>query len=368
MPRQPRRPSYAKLKAEAESKVVRWQWASGPLHDPRPYWAERLRIQRGKPLAKAPALKTVAYRYGFDAADRLVVALRTTEFKDQVYDEFFFHDGDTTTGYDFDSYDKTSFARVEIQLQGDKPMSHTRSGKGWTLRETYHYEDDRLARIETFASRGTPQTQAYFLDWDADTGALRSIATFGSKGTRYLVYEAPRRGGPPLKTLASALEELLVERLPRVIAAARIQETAYCVALVYDEEGSPLPPELGVGLERQRQGWAREHGKETRSYVWSPEDYELFDRDELQVTDREVRDRSRAVLRALEEKGSVEPALALLARVAARLNKLDWSALLPITSDFVVCPVSLGGGVRKKDQSIALPSRRRAALQRKGYL
>lgn len=340
------------LRRDAEARVARWVWATGPLHDLRPFWPERLGIARGKTLARAPTKRAGRYAYGFDADGRIVVERHHASLAGQFHEEIFRHGVDRIEVAIIGQGDDAVGATAVLELRDGRPSAYERIGDGWRIRERYSYAGDRMARIETVDTRdgAPPEHRDYVLAWQGDgaEATLRAIACASAGGVPYPVYEAPDPSTarqPSLASLARALERLLVELVPRVVARAAITEPAYGVALVFDDDGTPLPPELAVGLERQRLAWIAAHREGAQAYLWSPEDFERFDDGTLALDDAALLAAAKAYLGRLDPDVLEARAVALLARVARRLQALDWRGLLPVTEDFVVAPVRLSGGI-----------------------
>lgn len=354
------------LRADAEAKVTRWRYTTGPVYDPRPHYAERLGMLRVKHLRKRPAKLDGIYQYGFDDVGRLLIARRHGGIADQFYEELFEHQEERIDFVCIGLGESKVGIRGVVHLERGRVVAYERTGATWKHEERYFYEDAHVTRIETKASNDNREMRVFELSWNGPS--LQTIFERAQTGKLFPVYEALRPDEPRLEDLVPELTNLLVEHIPKVVAAAAITEPAYCVALVYDAEGSILPPELGVGLERQRMQWIASKGNEVIHYVWSSADYERFDDGTLQIDNRRVYDVSKALLRSLHVKGTENPAIMLLARVAAKLNQFDWSAWLPVTDDFVVIPLSLEGGFRSAAVNVAIPAERRKVLRRKKLL
>src|SRR5579871_982866 len=67
---------YEVVKGLCESAVERWEWVDGFLHQPEPFFHERLQFHRGRILHREPSSdheRAIFDQYGFDKNNRLMV-------------------------------------------------------------------------------------------------------------------------------------------------------------------------------------------------------------------------------------------------------------------------------------------------------
>lgn len=359
-----RTPGPARI-ADAESRVVRWVWATGPLHEPLPYWPHRLGLPLGRARTGPPKRLAGAYSYGFDAADRLVIARHHAHLPGQADVRLLDWTDDAVAIAHIAQGERRVGFTGRLRLEGGRPVSYEASGPGWSVSETYHHDSDRLVRIEVAPNPPEP-ARTYTLTWDRRR--VVRVDLLGRNGAGTPVWEVPRRGGPPLKALVREVERRLVEAVPRAVAAASVDEPVCFLGLVFDTEGSVLPPELMLGLARDRDRWLATHGRDARAYLWSPEDHPGFDDGSLVLDDKPLLAACRALMKRVQGRRTEGLALAGLARACAALNARSWADVVPVTDDFVVVPVRLQGGVRRAHARVAVPPDRLTSWRRLGLL
>lgn len=169
---------------------------------------------------------------------------------------------------------------------------------------------------------------------------MLDVREHGENGEKVL-YRA-RGTGPTMATLQRRVEDRLVATLPELVRARAGDEPLYCLALHYHLQW-PLPPTIGLGLERDRQAWidriddskiAQAHGVEPgRAHQLPRRDRRLGSQ----------RDRQRAGPGDPGIPDSADDAAQLaeltLNRAARRLQALAWRSITPVTDDFVVYAV-----------------------------
>jgi len=162
--------------------------------------------------------------------------------------------------------------------------------------------------------------------------------------------------GVNIKGVESKIRELLIHAIQRTISKAKIEETAFCVALAYDGEGNDvLPPCIGIGLECERQRWVKEHGKDAKDFIWNPAEFTHYEKDHTQLEDEELDKACELLNGLLRPKENYAPAIKLLNSVAAELGKLDWKGKLKTTPDFVVYAVDFELGDLKRNLKLSVP-------------
>jgi hypothetical protein len=113
--------------------------------------------------------------------------------------------------------------------------------------------------------------------------------------------------------------------------------------VLHYEPGWPLPPTVGLGLERERQAWvdAFDDAETLKLTVWNPAEFSNYAGGtatwDLTDIDPEFARAARAIPE--NDEGAAERARITLNRAARRLQRLDWPTIAPVTDDFVVFAV-----------------------------
>lgn len=169
---------YAVLKDSCEQQVVAWQWASGQIHEPHPFYFLRHRWQRGRRLRSRPKRNISPYQYGFDASNRIMLIRTFLGASERCYEEFFtYHDHMIEgTYYSYDS--KKIPINVTRQITDNrKILSFELFAKRGQSIEKYAYHNNLISIISV---QGTAQntgsfTQEYQFLYDQH-GKLQTIA------------------------------------------------------------------------------------------------------------------------------------------------------------------------------------------------
>ena len=119
-------------------------------------------------------------------------------------------------------------------------------------------------------------------------------------------------------------------------------EPIYCLVLHYHPEW-PLPPTVGLGLERGRQVWTStiDDAQTLKLTVWNPAEFSNYRGESVHWDLTDIDPELARAVHAIpgNDEGAAERALATLNRAARRLQRLDWSSIAPLTDDFVVFAV-----------------------------
>lgn len=142
------------------------------------------------------------------------------------------------------------------------------------------------------------------------------------------------------------LEELLAAAIPPRVKALGITDLVYCLRIWYfgtDALPEDRTPSLMLPKEAWRQRMSAEKGDDAPYYIWCPDEIDAF-RDMAFFA--EIADPTITALvcdwyrqmpdRELPDDNDLIPLQAMVRRVAARLNHLDWSDYAAVTDDFVV--------------------------------
>lgn len=338
--------AYTAHKATCERQVARWEWADGLAYDPRPYWWERNRLRRGRPLRKAPpALASGAFQYGFDQDNRVVVVREGTSAAGGMYETFFAREETVVNGARYDYSPQKDLVNVTREhYEGDVLRTYELHGVRGCSREEYEYEARRVRRVHVTTQEHGKQSESHDIDVEYDDLAtvVKIVATHGSGYTRQLFKRAAKEYS------ARELEELIALRLreivPSLIAKCEAAGPVYCVALVYDsEENDFLPPTLAVGLETERTSWMEKHGDDAPLYVWNPAEFTLFDDPRLSIDDEQLKRACQRFNAVCEQSGKWDAARKLLIHLANSFPKANLQSVVETTSDFVVVALDLHG-------------------------
>jgi len=249
--------AYARLKRQAEKKVVRWEhwtglhWHWDPSELKMEQWENRTHWKKNPPKQTNPG--EAYYSYGYDSAGRVVVIRCLTE-------HFIRYSRD---GFEVSEYYEGKLHNVGSGLfVGEKTVSVTKAGmsgeKDWMR---VQWDGDQIVRI-VFGEYGEKAS----LEW-----------VFTNTGKLVGMHDLPRKlpKGTNLKTLSKAIRHHLLKTVPMVVAKSRIKEPAYCLILAYDGEGNGvMPPEVIVGLDSERKKIIEKHGRKAKRFLWSPDEFE----------------------------------------------------------------------------------------------
>jgi hypothetical protein len=211
------------------------------------------------------------------------------------------------------------------------------AGKVWDLAfrtvgvvrqsEDYGYEDDRLVRVVARVDSSRTPSRSAEQRLTHDAGRLAEVTVIHPDGTTQRVYQRAKKG-ESLSALAKRVGARLLRSIPESLAATKLSGQVYCLVLIYHDRYAP--PDLVVGMERDRDRLLARHGAEARYHlfvpsepwvqVWDPDfeaEYSLF---EQRVSTTEGWDLARSMLR----------------RAAEGLARRDWAGIMEVTPDFVV--------------------------------
>ena len=323
--------NYPTLKAQIESQVVRWFWASGGvgLFSLEPFYFEQNHFSKSRILKDAPEDTDNKYQYGVNEKDEIIVERSYNEFEGLYDEEFYFREEKQIISYHFDSAPEKECINTRIFIYKDGLLQSIHSAYNnntWSER-TMYYEGNKLIRQE---EKGldyylNPIDNTLFYTYDI-LGKLNSITS----GTGYVRYQKKDK-----KISYKALSEKATERyyalLVPAIKAYPVKEPLYCINLSFDYQNI-LPTRIGFGTESERQEYQK-YGKEAKHYLWNTAEY-------THTIDIEPNEEDAALFdlfnqeTEMQEKSSA--ATKLLVACAKRLKE-DWASLgIPSTDDFVV--------------------------------
>lgn len=323
--------NYPTLKAQIESQVVRWFWASGGvgLFSLEPFYFEQNHFSKSRILKDAPEDTDNKYQYGVNEKDEIIVERSYNEFEGLYDEEFYFREEKQIISYHFDSAPEKECINTRIFIYKDGLLQSIHSAYNnntWSER-TMYYEGNKLIRQE---EKGldyylNPIDNTLFYTYDI-LGKLNSITS----GTGYVRYQKKDK-----KISYKALSEKAAERyyalLVPTIKAYPVKEPLYCINLSFDYQNI-LPTRIGFGTESERQEYQK-YGKEAKHYLWNTAEY-------AHTIDIEPNEEDAALFdlfnqeTEMQEKSSA--ATKLLVACAKRLKE-EWAPLgIPSIDDFVV--------------------------------
>ena len=343
---------YRARKAEAEARVVAWEWFASSARHLEPLYAERSWSRPGDrlPSAPDPTAADGTAEYGIDTEGRAVVereyvllgphGLRVTE-------TLICYSEGLVEAATYDHSPEKPLMRVQLGVFSDGLLrSLSRRGLNGGSVERYTYDGPNVVRIEkTYLSLGRSEKskastpEVFEVAWH-DAGPMRIVLTAGAGRRPRVVYERPP-SDVSLEAMLSTLEGALVRGVPEAVAALRLREQAYSVVLGLTYGHHVLPPSVSVGLEREREAAIAKDGREAHETIWNPAEYELNEIDTPAFTAESLADLCRLVNQELCLHVAWEQAGAMVDRVTAKLRDYAWGEVLPTTSDFVIFAVDV---------------------------
>ena len=355
---------YASRKSNAEAHVVDWQPYSDEAFDLRPLYFESHRYRRGNRLDPNRS-STAPYRYGVDGDGRIWVEQQATEFRGQQYETFWVHGPDgpqEAVGYNH-SPDKRPIFLDRFNFVNGLLVGYEKQAQQGCKRSRYVYDGKRLMKIE-HAAGPTPADLKPFqiedITFDA-LGRLEQIVCHQLDSNGRETGAEIRFKARPRQLSTKELKQIFLDRfvaaVPAAIAALPDNiGAAYCLALAYDPgQFSTLPPTLGLGL-KERLG-------EPSYEAWNPA---------TMLQTELTRDRFPELSSAADllDQGPLSEAhlRSLLNEAAVRLAGLDWTGVMPVTTDFIVYATDLELSHLVSNLRKVLGQERFAELRRSGSL
>jgi len=323
--------NYPTLKAQIESQVVRWFWASGGvgLFSLEPFYFEQNHFSKSRILKDAPEDTDNKYQYGVNEKDEIIVERSYNEFEGLYDEEFYFREEKQIISYHFDSAPEKECINTRIFIYKDGLLQSIHSAYNnntWSER-TMYYEGNKLIRQEEkgldYYLNPIDNTLLYTYDM---LGKLNSITS----GTGYVRYQKKDK-----KISYKALSEKAMERyyalLVPIIKAYLVKEPLYCINLSFDYQNI-LPTRIGFGTESERQEYQK-YGKEAKHYLCNTAEY-------AHTIDIEPNEEDAALFDLFNQETEIQEkssaATKLLVACAKRLKE-EWASLgIPSTDDFVV--------------------------------
>jgi hypothetical protein len=340
------------LRRQCEDGVVEWRWAreGSDLQRPQPLYRERYGQPVPRLLKEAPAAPLDEQHYGYDGEGNIVVA-REYESAGSFREELRVPRGDTVVGYRWSEAGEPSEVNIARFCDGKirsyvtvHSGEHTDPFHGWST-ERYEYDGDLVVAIHdesavTFYDVPVARPALIRASYDS-LGRLLELGEHNDHGGEKVLYRA-RGTGPPIGKLLRRVEDRLVETLPTLVREHAGDEPIYCLVLHYHPEW-PLPPTVGLGLERDRQTWIDtiDDVETLKLTVWNPAEFSNYRGDTVTWDLTDIDPELARAIREIPENddGAAERAHTTLNRAARRLQQLDWRSIAPVTDDFVVFAV-----------------------------
>lgn len=371
------------LRSEAESAVAVWKWSRWWMWNPTPYWFQRNAYPIGKESRK-PAASPDEHRFqtGFDAQGRVRVercysdAVRDTR---RLYNETIVrHEADRVLlarfGYSADK--KLERVSCCLTLEGRAILNCSTAPDAPNLRMWFERFDWRNpGEVRVYAgSQEAPGAPVRILagvetvKFDTDGRAL-SVVKEEPDQRPWIKWTRPKKGVSIAalgRRVCSALKQRIVQVLKNWQAPGRV----YCVAISYDDEGNNVfLPSVGVGLESEREKWKAEQPEKLKQYMWNPAEFANFASNDLNPDLPGLEEDVKILNQLVSEQDAGAKAVKLIRKLAKELGaEVDWSQVLPVTSDFCVYSVGTEMSDFEADLKACVGARRFKQLQRGGLI
>lgn len=335
----------------------RSEWGKN-LYDLRPLYPERRGLTKVGPLPAPPPETKGFAEYVFDARGRLAEVRRHVA-KGRVDVDKVHHGPDSIAVEHRPGVKGAPKTKSRYELSGGRPVSWTWDTLAGRVEERYEYEGDRLRFVRATGPNDPPTL--FTIEWS--DGELRSITSQVPGGRPVEVYRAERGSTDGVGDIERDLLAAIVSR----VGALKLEEPVYGLLLVDPGGYDAIPPELALGLARERDAWL-DRGAEVAELLWSPEDLTYSDDERLRLEDPALLERCRDLKAGARRDGSPSPLRQVLVRIAKRLNADPRLLDIPQTKDFVVLVVGLDGSVRAAELDECVPAKRLATLRKRRWL
>lgn len=361
---------YAGIKADAERRVVRWEWADFARYSLNPAYFEGMKFTRGKVIPGEPNPPEGAFGYGYDAKGRIVVERQQTEFPGLEHETFYEHEADGIRAYRFDYFTEKEWQAVDwFALQDGRAIAvESLSYQGNAFGERYQYnEKGHMIHHEQVQYNGSSAevTLRHELEYDAK-GRIDRIYRYFGNGPRELHYER----ATPKMSLKARKKELLRGLTAAIIDGMRnaaITDEVYVLVVRYSETAlaNMLPPCIGLNTVPERERLLREHPEDLQ-YLWNPCEWLPNHCDMIYHLPPDVEALCAAVNQDIWQNERYEHVRLFLNELLVALYKAN----LPIRrcEDFAAIGLIVEDGgcdVQVKEQ---MPARVRNSFMKKGWL
>ncbi len=197
--------------------------------------------------------------------------------------------------------------------------------RSWFIEHTYVYDD--AGKLDCIYAR--------YLDEDDRPNTKRKLE-----------YRRPRKG-ETIAALSKKVGELLRVEIPRAIARAKVDVTAYCLLLCYCEEDfeAAWPPSLMIGAKTYRDSIVAA-GEDVPYLCWAADEMRADENNRwLDLRTPELEEACRLHVQLMQVKGSFSAAKRLSRELAQELSRNPVPGLRLTTDDFIVAVVDSTGEV-----------------------
>lgn len=366
---------------QCEENITEWRWATDlmvsaePLHDlvkrQSLYWT----LQNAKWVAREDEAGYDARLHGFDSTGRLGAwRHRNGPMSYLVYgqdhvDELVTRQNLGITRYCFE--DRATTLKYEASTDGCAEERFERIGAHYLGSTIRHARFDH----KSFEESNYVDRLAFIYDEQGKLDRVSSRTTIdGVVWPPELLFIRPR--GENLSATLQGLEELLIDQIPDSIRLRPPREPVYCIAIVYCGEDFYWPRSMCVGTESLRQRLFTEEDPQWRHKALIPGEW---GEPKLELPlwlptahDRAVELQLRAVqlmyAPAISVEGAAQQARELLQRVAAKLAKINWTPIMPVTDDFIAYVIDDTGEFdSREDIRASVSAAQIATLREQGY-
>jgi len=319
----------------ARCRVKRWEHFDGCRYHLTPYWFERNSEPKGIPIDSREW-----FNYGFDCNNELVYV------KNRVAEECIERNDDRIINRVF-LEDRVDSIEV-IELKDGLPIEYTecvvRNGinAGWDFKEYYRYIGNQLITIEREDRKPTDRT-SYSLEYDK-AGELTKITKQDDDET---VFQGMSKDEVSLlrMTISDGLFMECEKVLHRLRESVGENKLCFLAIWLHEEPERVIDPVFIAGMEYIREEQLK--NGEDLSILWysgeHPYEEELQDKDlkrkfsilmkywQFHSNFSEDQSYSKLQYHTWWREG-----LTLWQEVAFRLNRCDWSKIIPISNNFVI--------------------------------
>jgi hypothetical protein len=169
----------------------------------------------------------------------------------------------------------------------------------------------------------------YRVDYD-ERGHVERFQQIG--GDELVAYQRRKRG-ESLRTLIKEAQPALLTAIPEALRRASFHEPLYCLVLNYRSVEQYFPPYLLPGFAGERETLL---ARGERWQIWRPlpnshDPWPLYP-----IVDPEALECCARLEQAIQTAQAWDLAARALRALGRDLSALDWSAIMPVTPDFVV--------------------------------
>jgi hypothetical protein len=255
--------NYESIKAETEKTVVRWRYSkTRHLWDYEPEWQGVTRAYID-PTHEIFNASEADYAYGYNSEDQVICKrhydtaytyIHHPEGPEKIphrelrIEYFIRHIGNFLEALRFlTPHNYTDPTIIEHHLQFidrvwtengkviETEQYRDHSGSDYTYsHDLYYWEGEMLKLIQCLDTKNTNYQES-----EVDENGRCTHYYILKNGRRFLMGQ-PLPKGVTVKQLFKTVREILLERIPRAVEAAKIQQPIYCLVLSYEGEGNEI--------------------------------------------------------------------------------------------------------------------------------